>query len=51
MEDAGTSLDPGNEEQEGQHGPFPSPSLGLEMKKLQEADQARLKWSYELVIL
>lgn len=34
MEDARASLDPGDEEQKGQYGPFPSPGLGLEVKKL-----------------
>ena len=31
MEDAGPSVDNGDEEQEGQHGEFPGASLGLEM--------------------
>ena len=31
MEDAGPSVDNGDEEQEGQHGELPGTSLGLEM--------------------
>lgn len=43
MENVRTSMDPGDEEQEGQHGPFPSPSLGLEVRKLREVGQMAIR--------